>query len=215
MNLPPNDSCPGVDLNSYLVTAGLDPIDEESSNHFSAYLSLLLRWNARMNLTAIRDVDGILARHFVESIACARLLPNRIRSLLDIGSGAGFPGIPIALCRPEIEVVLAESQRKKASFLREVVRTLHLGAEVFGRRAEELDRTFDCVILRAVDRMNHAIAVSTTLVRPGGFLAVVTVAGDLAGIMGSVGSEFRWRYPKVLPGSERRVLALAEREQAL
>ena len=108
----------GARLNALLAAAGLAELDAGLSHQFETYLSLLLRWNARMNLTAIRDEEGILARHFVESIACARALPAGIGTLLDFGSGAGFPGIPIALCRPEIAVTLAESQGKKAAFLR-------------------------------------------------------------------------------------------------
>ena len=79
-------------------------------------------------LTAIRDEEGILTRHFVESIVCARALPAGIATLLDVGSGAGFPGIPIALCRSEIAVTLAESQGKKAAFLQEAVRVLGVAA---------------------------------------------------------------------------------------
>src|ERR1700716_2998312 len=96
------------------------------------YLDLLLKWNARTNLTAIRDPEEIVRRHFGESLFAAQNLklgnpapsaPSVI-TLFDLGSGAGFPGLPIALFRPEIQVTLAESQNKKAVFLREAVRTL-------------------------------------------------------------------------------------------
>src|SRR5208283_5094407 len=100
-------------LNELLAEADLELLDDRLGEQFSSYVSLLLRWNERINLTAMRDEEGILSRHFVESIACARALPAGITSLLDFGSGAGFPGIPIALCRPEIAVTLAESQGKK------------------------------------------------------------------------------------------------------
>ena len=106
---------------------------------FEDYLSLFVRWNARVNLTSIRDEEGILSRHFVESIACARALPAGISTLLDFGSGGGFPGIPIALCRPEIAVTLAESQGKKAAFLQEAVRVLGISAKVHAQRAETAD----------------------------------------------------------------------------
>src|ERR1700728_3140695 len=139
-----------VRLNELLERVGLAPLDVPTADRFAAYCALLLRWNARTNLTAIRDEQGILSRHFVESIACARALPPGIASLLDFGSGAGIPGIPIALCRPEISVALVESQGKKAAFLREAARTLDLPIDVHSTRAETLRAKFDCVTLRAV-----------------------------------------------------------------
>ena len=158
----------GTRLNGLLARAGLPLLNAAQVRRFEAYLSLLLRWNARVNLTAIRDEDGILARHFVESIACARALPAGIATLLDFGSGAGFPGIPIALCRPEIAVTLAESQGKKAAFLQEAVRVLGISAHVHTGRAETLMTQFDCVTLRAVDRMRQAVRAAAGLVAPGG-----------------------------------------------
>jgi len=117
-----------VRLNVLLKAAGLAPLDEDAAGRFEDYLSLFIRWNERLNLSAIRDEEGILSRHFIESIAVARGLPHGILSLLDFGSGAGLPGIPIALCRPEIVVTLAESQNKKAAFIKEAVRVLGISA---------------------------------------------------------------------------------------
>src|ERR1700716_1420919 len=127
----------------------------------SLYLDLLLKWNARTNLTAIRDPEEIVRRHFGESLFAAQYLDPDTATLLDFGSGAGFPGLPIALMRPEIHVTLAESQNKKASFLREAVRSLDLpNAEVWPDRVESMPaiRQFDTVALRAVDHMAAAIA---------------------------------------------------------
>jgi 16S rRNA (guanine527-N7)-methyltransferase len=139
----------------------------------SAYLDLLLRWNARTNLTAIRDPEEIVRRHFGESLFAgvhlAPLLPAPA-TLLDFGSGAGFPGLPIQLLLPELQVTLAESQGKKASFLREAVRTLNLKTEIWSKRVEEMppDRRFHCITLRAVDNMAAALeAVPTRLLTPG------------------------------------------------
>ena len=117
---------------------------------------------------------GHLSRHFIESIAVARNLPLGIGTLLDFGSGAGLPGIPIALCRPEIVVTLAESQSKKAAFLQEVVRVLGLEAKVHAQRAEVLRTVFDCVTMRAVDKMPKAVAAAVPLVAPAGWLALMT-----------------------------------------
>ena len=194
-------------LNDRLEEAGLNSLNPETTARFDRYLSLLLKWNARMNLTAIRDPKEILSRHFLESITCAQALPPGIAALLDFGSGAGFPGIPIALCRPEILVTLAESQTKKAAFLQEAVRTLGLSARVFSGRAERLDEQFDCVALRAVDRMEEAIAAASQLLRIGGWLAVLTTRADLA-ILEKAGVDWLSGQIVAIAGSEQRVVAL-------
>jgi 16S rRNA (guanine527-N7)-methyltransferase len=200
----------GSRLNFLMTEASQAPLNSVQTAAFEVYLSLILRWNARVNLTAIRDEDGILRRHFVESIACARSLPAGISTLLDFGSGAGFPGIPIALCRPEIAVTLAESQNKKAAFLSEAVRVLGVTTLVHSSRAETLCTTFDCVTLRAVDRMGIAVQAAAQLVRPGGWLALMTTGTDLPSLQTAAGSGFVWTELRPLPGSEDRLLALGE-----
>jgi 16S rRNA (guanine527-N7)-methyltransferase len=204
----------GERLNALLAEAGLAPLDGVLAGRFEDYLSLLLRWNARVNLTAIRDEEGILRRHFVESIACARLLPAGIATLLDFGSGAGFPGIPIALCRPEIAVTLAESQGKKAAFLREAVRVLGVAATVHSGRADVLRKVFDCITLRAVDKMGIAVQSAARLLRPGGWLALMTTSKELE-VLKAAGAEFAWRPLVLLRGGEERLLALGNREISL
>jgi 16S rRNA (guanine527-N7)-methyltransferase len=200
-------------LNHRLTAEGLDPLNAETAARFAEFFTLLLRWNARMNLTAIRDEEGILSRHFVESIASARTLPAGIASLLDFGSGAGFPGIPIALCRPEIAVTLAESQGKKAAFLREAVRTLGIAATVHSGRAETLTQRFDCVTLRAVDRMPVAVQAASALVAPAGWLAIMTTEDELGPVEAANCEGWSWLSPIRLPGSYRRVLALGRRTE--
>lgn len=198
-------------LRTLLERAGLAPLDGAQGTSFAAYLSLFVRWNARVNLSSVRDEEGILSRHFVESIGCARALPEGISKLLDMGSGGGFPGIPIALCRPEIAVTLAESRGKKAAFLQEAVRVLGLTATVHAERAELLKTQFDCVTLRAVDRMAEAVETGARLVVPGGWLALMTTSGELAAMQEAAGSGFSWSGVLPLPGGEHRVLALGER----
>lgn len=198
-------------LNSALQTAGMAPTDPNLASLFSAYLSLILRWNQRVNLTAIRDEQGIISRHFVESIACARALPVGIASLLDLGSGGGFPGIPIALCRPEICVTLAESQGKKAAFLQEAVRQLRISAKVHGRRAEDLGELFDCVTMRAVDRMTEAVRVGSRLVKASGWLALMTTQSDTVDLTSAAGPQFVWNATIPLPGSAERVIVLGQK----
>jgi 16S rRNA (guanine527-N7)-methyltransferase len=202
-------------LNILLAEAGQEPLDTILAGRFEKQLSLILRWNGRINLTAIRDEEGILKRHFVESIACARALPAGIATLLDVGSGAGFPGIPIALCRPEIAVTLAESQGKKAAFLQEAVRVLRIAAKIHSGRAEALATHFDCVTLRAVDKMPQAVEAAGKLVAPGGWLALMTTSKELETLKAAAGAEFAWAESLPLPGSEERLLALGERRVSL
>lgn len=159
-------------------------------SQLSAYLDLLVKWNARTNLTAIRDPEEMVRRHFGESLfAGAQLQPKLAdgATLLDFGSGAGFPGLPIQLLRPDLRVTLAESQGKKASFLREAVRTLGLTTEVWAGRVEAMPdtagaaRQFHAVTLRAVDNMAQALAEARRRVSPGGWLVTLTTeVGDAA-----------------------------------
>jgi len=198
-------------LNRILAECGQETLDEALAAKFGAYCALLQRWNARTNLTAIRDEEGILRRHMAESIACARALPEGIVTLLDLGSGAGFPGLPIALCRPEVAVTLAESQNKKAAFLREVVRTLEIPVRVHGERAELLAERFDCVALRAVDRMGDAVGAAAGLVAGGGWLAVLTWDGGQEQVRGAAGAGVAWEGPVSLAAGTDRVLLLGKR----
>jgi len=170
----------------------------------SLYLDLLLRWNARTNLTAIREPEEIVRRHFGESLFAGRhlapLLPaNAI--LLDFGSGAGFPGLPIQLLLPALRVTLAESQGKKASFLREAVRTLGLTTEVWADRVEALPPSllFSAVTLRAVDRMEQALDTARLRIAPGGWL--VTLSAEPA-------PEGTLTFP--VPGAENSLLTLQQ-----
>jgi 16S rRNA (guanine527-N7)-methyltransferase len=202
------DQTPVTRLNALLAASGLPELDANLGDKFQTYLELLTRWNSQMNLTAIRDEEGILSRHFVECIACARVLPQGVRTLLDFGSGAGFPGIPIALMRPGIAVTLAESQAKKAAFLREVLRILPVPARVFSGRAESIGETFDCVTLRAVDRMEGAIKAASGLVSPGGWLALMAAGRETGEFQRTAGTGFDWESAIDLPNSDTRVVAL-------
>ncbi len=201
----------GERLNALLIEAGLERLDAVAEQRFEDYLSLILRWNARINLTSIRDKERILSRHFVESIACARALPPGIATLLDFGSGAGLPGVPIAVCRPEITVTLAESQGKKAAFLQEAVRVLGISARVYAHRAEELEDAFDCTVLRAVERMPRAVEAATRLVKPAGWLSVMTTDRQFENLRTASGAEFSWLEPIRMPRSDDRLLAIGRK----
>jgi 16S rRNA (guanine527-N7)-methyltransferase len=178
----------------------------------SMYIDILLRWNARLNLTAIRDPEQIVTRHFGESLFAACILfPQRERdcvgtagcsspeeyvtdpsatsvpsvakcsSLADIGSGAGFPGVPIKLWQPTIALTLIESNQKKATFLREIARALTLtDINILAARAESLPpEAFDVVTLRAVERFESILPVAARRVSPGGRLALLIGSAQL------------------------------------
>jgi 16S rRNA (guanine527-N7)-methyltransferase len=148
----------------------------------SSYLDLLVKWNARTNLTAIRDPEQMVVRHFGESLFCGLQLAQRVASdatVLDFGSGAGFPGLPIQLLLPVLKVTLGESQNKKASFLREATRRLVLPhTEIWAKRVEDLPAStkFQAVTLRAVDNMQAALAAARPRVTPGGYLVTLSDA---------------------------------------
>jgi 16S rRNA (guanine527-N7)-methyltransferase len=189
-----------------LLTPYLSEVPATLLPQLSTYLDLLLKWNARTNLTAIRDPEEIVRRHFGESLFAAQHLNPGTTSLLDFGSGAGFPGLPIALIRPEIHVTLAESQNKKATFLREAVRTLNLACtEVWPDRVESMPalRQFHTIALRAVDNMAAAIASAAPRATHQLLLLTGSIPELPAGFTASV--------PLLIPNSETSILLRAVR----
>ena len=159
-------------------------VDDSLYLQLGRYLEVLLRWNARTNLTSIREPEGIVRRHFGESLFAGCRLGEVVKpgaEALDLGSGAGFPGIPVQLLLPGVKVVLAESQGKKAAFLREVVRELGLSCKVVAGRVEAMEagRRFDAVMMRAVDKMEAMVTVGRSRLKEGGVLLEMT--GDGAG----------------------------------
>jgi 16S rRNA (guanine527-N7)-methyltransferase len=113
------------------------------------HYQLLVKWNRVLNLTSIRDTEEAVVRHYCECLFFASLLPEEGR-VLDLGSGAGFPGVPVAILRPEMRVTLLESHQRKAVFLKEATRDLE-NVEVVPKRAEDISSTWDLVVSRAVD----------------------------------------------------------------
>lgn len=202
----------GAVLNGLLCKVGLMTLRPPQLMQFESYVSLFVRWNARTNLSSVREPEAILERHFVESIACAQALPPGICSVLDFGSGGGLPGIPISICRPQINVTLAESQGKKAAFLQEAVRVLGISAHVYAGRAETLAQYFDCVVMRAVDKMAEAVKLAAALVGERGYLVLMSTQSDLPKLIDAAGTGFSWNRKSQLPGSIDRIIAFGERE---
>jgi 16S rRNA (guanine527-N7)-methyltransferase len=157
-------------------------LDEPRLRAISTYIDLLLKWNARINLTAIREPSEIVQRHFGESLFAAKsLLDQKLpHTAIDLGSGAGFPGVPFALLAPEVQVTLIESQQKKATFLKELVRALGLSnVKVFGDRAEGYSGTADLVMLRAVEKFEQALRMAVRLTDEGGRIALMIGSGQV------------------------------------
>jgi len=257
--------------------------DEESAvlapaqlQSISTYIDILQRWNARVNLTSIRDEEQIITRHFGESLFAARHLfpslgdagtaapgwPGRASdsaaeaasaaewrksavpgidataerreravdgasrgiapsgepaaeqrkriTAADLGSGAGFPGIPIKLWAPHISLTLIESNHKKATFLREVVRALTLtDVDIQNVRAESLpDESFDIVTLRAVERFETILPIANALLAPGGRLALLIGASQLPSAQALLPA-LNWSIPLPIPNSTSRILTVA------
>jgi len=157
------------DLESGLRAMGLDTA---LASPLQAYLALLDRWNRAYNLTAIRDPREMVAKHVLDSLAMQPFVRD-LGTLADLGTGAGFPGIPLALALPDLRVTLVESNGKKARFLREAVRTLHLdNARVAESRIEALDEpaAYDAITARALATLPLILQLGGHLLRPGGQL---------------------------------------------
>lgn len=151
-------------------------ISKEQLNQFQKYHDFLLEWNKMINLISRQNAttETILERHFLDSIV---FLPeiegliNQTPTILDIGSGAGFPAIPLAIMKPEWNFTLSEATMKKANFLNELIKHLNLkNAKVENRRAEELKNKYDFVTARAVAKLDELIKYSLNLLKKGGSL---------------------------------------------
>ncbi|MBZ5547993.1 MAG: 16S rRNA (guanine(527)-N(7))-methyltransferase RsmG [Acidobacteriia bacterium] len=217
----------------------------------SIYIDLLLRWNARINLTAVRDPEEIVTRHFGESFFLARHLfpadrvartllsapglspsteagapliaqvamsgiPPRPR-VLDLGSGAGFPALPVKIWSPNIHLTLIESNHKKAAFLREVARSLTLtDVNVITERAETLvsqnPPQADVVTLRAVERFDVVLPLAIRFLAPAARLALLIGASQLPNLP-NLAPTIDWHQPISVPQSRSRVLAIGVHQQ--
>jgi len=178
------------------------------------YLDLLLRWNQRINLTAIRSPEECIRRHFGESLFLRRWVEVKGR-LLDVGSGAGFPGLALKLMGGELTTVLLEPVAKKRSFLKEVVRCCSLtGVEVRGERLDQFAGSsegaqFDLGTMRAVGGLGDLIPLATGQLVAGGKLCLWV--GKEQRAAGNACVPLVWREPIPIPLSQKRVLLIGER----
>jgi 16S rRNA (guanine527-N7)-methyltransferase len=182
-------------------------LDQKQIADTLTYVNLLLKWNARMNLTAVRKPEEMVQRHFGESFFAARhwLSEEQALNVVDVGSGAGFPGLPMAIFSPSCQFTLIESNGKKAAFLNEVIRSLQLkNAKVFSQRAEAYPDKADLVTMRAVDAFESVLPTTVCLVTAGGRLGLMIGTGQLQSATRVPG--LTWHDPVPVPGGHSRVL---------
>jgi 16S rRNA (guanine527-N7)-methyltransferase len=211
------------------------PLPPTRLDQISIYIDLLKRWNARINLTAIRREEEIVTRHFGESLFMARhLFPTSVTRtpapakadstqatpfnpphVLDIGSGAGFPAVPLKLWAPHIHLTLIESNHKKAAFLREVARALTLtNINVIADRLEAVAARpgfprSQVVTLRAVERFDAILHQAVDLLAPNATLALLIGVAKIPNL--SALTTISWRPPILVPQSHTRVLSIGVR----
>lgn len=190
-------------------------INDRQVLQIQQYIRILLAWNEKINLTAIRDPREILYRHFCESMYAASVLPVENGRLADVGSGGGFPGLPLKIMRPDLQVFLIESNLKKATFLAEVIRELGLtDTQVIVRRYEELGEEvapLDFVCSRALGEFAPFLewALSDQLATKQVILWISS--RDLPEIQKI--SLSNWREPIQIPHSLRRLLLVGDRKR--
>src|SRR5712664_2329821 len=181
------------------------------------YIKILLAWNEKVNLTAIRDPLEILYRHFCESMYAAEIIPERGGRLADVGSGGGFPGLPLKIIRPDLRVFLVESNLKKATFLAEVVRELGLkDAQVLVRRYEELNEEMaplDYVCSRALGEFPGFLDWAGSKQTGAKQVILWIGARDLPEIQKI--ASWDWHEPIAVPHSLRRLLLVGSKKSAI
>lgn len=189
--------------------------DDQQVLQIQRYIELLLRWNEKINLTAIRDPLEILYRHFCESMFGAAAIPVEKCRLADVGSGGGFPGLPLKIIRPELDLVLIESNIKKATFLTEVVRELALASvRVLVRRYEELSEEvapLDVVCSRAVGDFGPFLEWASSPMLGTERIALWIGGQDSDSVRQLSLEGWEWDEPRPLPHSLRRYILTARR----
>ena len=181
-------------------------LDEKTVEAFDLYLRELLKWNQKINLTAIRTEKGIVLKHFLDSLSVFPYLFN-IPSLLDIGSGAGFPGIPLKMVELSLEITLIDSVRKKVDFQRHIIRKLGLkGIEAIHGRVQDkgilksLGGQFDIIISRAFADLRTFLILSFPFLKEGGRVIAMKGEVDSREIQClSQMEEIQYRLQKIIP----------------
>lgn len=162
-----------MDIQTVIKAIPTADLTEAQAERLCRYYDMLTDWNSRMNLTAITEEDEVLKKHFADSLLPLELIPNGAK-IIDVGTGAGFPGLPIAIARPDVRVTLLDSLNKRIGFLREVCKELHISADCIHARAEDggrdaaLREQFDIAVSRAVARVSPLAEYTVPFLKVGG-----------------------------------------------
>jgi len=190
--------------------------DEKSTlvEAIQSYIPILLQWNRSVSLTTITDPEQIVRFHFGESLFAASLLLIEDGRLADVGAGAGFPGLPLKMLAPSLDVTLIESNTKKAAFLAEVTRKLSIDrVHVSRNRMEKVDGTFDFITARALGRFESLLTWAEQHLAGPGRLILWLGSEDINSISQSPG--WKWATPALIPGSDRRFIISGSPERAV
>ena len=162
-----------IKMDKYAINLGIE-LSEKQIDKFYEYMNLLLEWNEKINLTAIVDKDEIILKHFIDSITISKYIPSGTR-IIDVGTGAGFPGIPLNIIRDDVDIVLLDSLQKRINFLDTIIKELNLKKiETIHSRVEELAKNkkyrekFDIATSRAVANLSTLSEYMIPLVKVGG-----------------------------------------------
>ena len=213
MNLPPKPVMRS-DLGRALAAAG-ERAEDRIIDCLIAHLELLAAWNERFHLTALNDWPEILDRHLNESLLALRWI-GRAGALVDLGSGNGFPAIPILVCRPQLEGTLVERSENKSVFLEEALsRAGVLGSKILTldlgmRDAERLGRVFDVVTSRATMAPRQLLILAARLIRPRGRIFLYSNRADAEKAIHESGSPLTCLAQETIPGRKDSVLFVLE-----
>ncbi len=209
-------------LRDYATHAHINLSDKELQQ-FEVLLHELIKWNEITNLTAITTPDEVITKHFIDSLSVAQAIPENAKLLIDIGSGAGFPGIPLKIALPHLHVTLLESVGKKTAFHKHIIKELNLKDIVaVHARAEELGvnhayrESYDVVTARAVARLQTLAEYALPLLKIGGTLIAQKITSeaeieDARNALETLGGEIETIVPIEIPGLPVRHLIVIKK----
>ncbi|HTC61223.1 MAG TPA: 16S rRNA (guanine(527)-N(7))-methyltransferase RsmG [Candidatus Saccharimonadales bacterium] len=205
---------PVLPISNQQISQALSVFGISASNEQIAkireYVLLLLKWNQSISLTTVTDPDEIVSRHFGESMFANKVIPVENCRLADVGTGAGFPGLPLKILSPAVELVLIESNKKKYAFLSEVVRNLGLkGIEIVPDRFEQIRAEtlqVDLISSRALGDFKELLRWSARALKPGGNILLWVGAEDATRL--ATNSSWIWEPATRIPDSQRRFILL-------